>query len=118
MSTPEHQLHYNEVDEALARLSPQIEPMVDLVLDQNVSDYPILVWQRGTAIEIGVLLKENVRPGLWEVRMSTLEELVSKGLMRSERVADFRQVFNNARQQYCLFVVTPEEASFVFRPRG
>ncbi len=107
-----------EVDEALARHAQQFDALIDTVLDQSVSDYPILVWQRGAELEIGVLLLADAKPGAWEVRLTTLEELVGKGLMRPDRVAEFRKVFHDARVQYCLFVVTPEGANFAFRSRG
>lgn len=118
MSTPTPLPHLDEVDEALVRLSPQLDPVIDVVLDEEVSDYPIVVWQRGTALEVGVLLKTDVNPGGWEVRLTTLEELVGKSLLLPDRVGDFRRVFAKPREQYCLFVVTPEGASFAFRPRG
>ena len=110
--------HLAEVDEALARLSPQLDALLDTVLDQRVSDYPISVWVRERELEIGVLVKDGVMPGHWTVRLTTLEELVSKGLMLPDKVAEFRKVFSDARAQYCLFVVTLEGASFAFRPRG
>ncbi len=118
MAAGEPMAYLAEVDEALARHSPQFDALIDTVLDQSVSDYPILVWQRGAELEIGVLLLADARPGDWEVRLTTLEELVGKGLMRPDRVAQFREVFADARRQYCLFVVTPEGASFAFRPRA
>ena len=110
--------HLAEVDEALARLSPQLDALLDTVLDQSVSDYPITVWARERELEVGVLVTEDARPGHWTVRLTTLEEFVSKGLMQPARVAEFRKVFSDARAQYCLFVVTLEGASFAFRPRG
>ena len=110
--------HLAEVDEALARLSPQLDALLDTVLDQSVSDYPITVWTRERELEVGVLVTDDARPGHWTVRLTTLEEFVSKGLMQADRVAEFRKVFADARKQYCLFVVTLEGASFAFRPRA
>ncbi len=107
-----------QVDEALARYAPTLDAALDAVLDQAVTDYPVLVWGRGAAVELGVRLLPLADPGAWEVRMTTLEELSAKQLLRPERVADFRRVFSDAREQYCLFVVTSGEARFVFRPRG
>ncbi len=107
-----------EIDEAMARHSHQFDGLIDTVLDQHVSDYPILVWQHEAHLELGVLVKEDVQPGNWTVRLTTLEEMVSKNLLLPDRVQDFRKVFNNARQQYGLFVVRPEGANFVFRPRA
>ena len=110
--------HLAEVDEALARLSPQLDALLDTVLDQSVSDYPITVWTRERELEVGVLVTDDARPGHWTVRLTTLEEFVSKGLMQPDKVAEFRRVFADARSQYGLFVVTLEGASFAFRPRG
>ena len=108
-----------QVDEALARYAQAIDGAVDAVLDQQVTDYPVLVWQRGgAALELGVILLAEANPGAWELRVTTLEEMVGKNLMRPERVADFKRVFADARRQYCCFVVTGEGANFAFRPRG
>lgn len=115
-STP--MAHLAEVDEALARYSPHFDKLIDTVLDQRVSDYPILVWQRVAHLELGVLVVDDALPGHWEVRLTTLEELVGKGLMRGDRVSEFREVFADAQTQYCLFVVSAEGANFAFRPRG
>ncbi len=110
--------YLTEIDEALARNSPAIDGAIDTVLDQQVTDYPILVCQRGAEVEIGVLLLARADPGAWEVRVTTLEEMVAKQLLRPDRVAEFRKVFHNARQQYCLFVVSDQGATFALRPRG
>lgn len=110
--------HLAEVDEALARLSPQLDVLLDTVLDQRVSDYPITVWTRERELEAGILVADDAMPGHWTVRLTTLEEFVGKGLMRGEKVAEFRRVFADARAQYCLFVVTLDGVRFVFRPRG
>jgi len=110
--------HLSQVDEALARYAQQLDGAIDAVIDQNVSNYPILVWQRGAELEIGVPLIAVANPGSWEVRMTTLEELSTKNLMRPDRVKGFREVFSDARKQYCLFVIGEAGAQFAFRPRG
>jgi hypothetical protein len=110
--------HLTQVDEALARYTQLLDGAIDAVIDQSVSNYPILVWQRGAEIEIGVPLIAVANPGSWEVRMTTLEELSTKNLMRPDRVKGFREVFSDARKQYCLFVIDEQGAQFAFRPRG
>lgn len=107
-----------EVDEALARYAPTLDAALDTVLDQAVSDYPVLVWQRGAVAELGVKLLDDAQPGAWEVRVTTLEELAGRRLLLPERVEGFRQVYKDARAQYCLFVISPLGARFAFRPRG
>ena len=118
MADPVALAHLTEVDEALARHAPAIDGAVDAVLDQHASDYPVLVWQRGAELELGVVLLARADPGGWEVRVTILEEMAARGLMLPDRVAEFRRVFSDARRQYCLFVVGAEGANFVFRPRG
>lgn len=109
--------YLNEVDEALARHAQVIDGAIDTVLDQQVTDYPILIWQRAAEVELGVVLLAEANPGGWEVRVTTLEEMVGKNVLRPDRVKDFRERFSNARQQYCLFVISESGASFAFRPR-
>jgi len=118
MAEPQPLEHLKQVDESLARYAQQLDGAIDAVLDQSVTNYPILVWQRGAELEIGVLLIAEANPGHWEVRMTTLEELSTKNLMRPDRVKGFQEVFSDARKQYCLFVIGPEGAQFAFRPRG
>jgi len=118
MADQESLEHLKEVDEALARHAPTIDGAIDVVIDQQVSDYPVLVWQRNAEIELGVVLLEDAAPGHWTIRVTTLEELAARKVLRPDRMSEFRKVFTNARQMYCLFVVTPEGASFAFRPRG
>ena len=118
MADPAALAHLSEVDEALARHAPAIDGAIDLVLDQQVSDYPVLVWQRGAELELGVVLLARADPGGWEVRVTTLEEMAAKNLLLPDRVAEFRKVYRDARRQYCLFVVGAGGANFAFRPRG
>ena len=114
-STPQH---LDEVDEALLRNSQAIDAAIDAVLDQQVTDYPILVWQRDADLEIGVLLIADAQPGAWDICVTSLEELSQKHLIRQERIADFRKVFTDARRRYCLFVIDGTDAQFAFRPRS
>lgn len=107
-----------EVDEALARYTQVIDAAIDTVLDQQVTDYPILVFQRAAGVEVGVALLEEANPGGWEVRITTLEELAGKKLLMPERITEFRKVFTDARQRYCLFVISEQGARFAFRPRS
>ena len=107
-----------QVDEALARYSQVIDAAIDTVLDQQVTDYPILVFQRVAEVELGVALIEDAKPGDWGIRITTLEELAGKNLLLPERIEEFRKVFTNARQRYCLFVLSEEGVRFAFRPRG
>lgn len=117
--TEDQGLEYlNEVDESLARNQLVIDEAIETVLDHQVSDYPILIWQRTSILEVGVILISNANPGNWELRISTLEEFSGKNMIRPDRIADFRNVYRDARQQYCLFVVTDSGASFAFRPRS
>lgn len=108
----------NEVDEALARYTQVVDAAIDTVLDQQVTDYPILVFQRAAEVAVGVSLIEEANPGGWEVRITTLEELAGKNLLRPERIKEFREVFTDARRRYCLFVISEGGARFAFRPRS
>lgn len=90
----------------------------DTILDQDVSRYPIFVIHQADELEIGIPLLQAQPPQLhWSVQASTLEELATKRLIEMGKVDHFREVYKNAQEFLCLFVLTPTDANFVFLPR-
>ena len=113
-STSQHLL---EIESILRERETLIAQYIDTVLDQDVSEYPILIWHSEHEVAAGVLLLEDLDPGEWSVRISTLEELSSKNLIRSERVDDFLKVYQDPKLKYCMLIVHEGQAVFSFLPR-
>jgi len=90
----------------------------DTIIEQGVSSYPIFVLHR-LPIEIGISLREaqNLEAD-WHIRASTLEEFVTRQVIDSDKVDDFKKVYKPTESHLCLFVVDKSGATFVFLPHS
>jgi len=86
------------------------------VRDQGVSKYPIFIVHQ-EEVNMGLLLIEPTQSGShWCFSISTMEEFVSKNLIRDNKVESFKSAFKDPDINICLFVIDPNEANFVFVP--
>jgi hypothetical protein len=88
----------------------------DVILDQNVSNYPIFILHQ-QELEMGVALIEGGRKFPWSVNASTLEEFVTKDLIFNEKVEEFRSTYKDPQVYLCLFVLSELGAQFIFTAR-
>ena len=89
----------------------------DVILNENVSKYPIFVVHQ-QELEMGIALIEAAPPALrWSVNASTLEEFVTKNLIFEEKVNDFIKTYKDPDTHLCLFVLSELGAQFIFMPR-
>lgn len=108
---------YNELEEDVKQYSTILNQAVEAILDQDVSSYPIFVFAQ-QSIEIGLLLVEqDANKHKWNIHVSTLEELVTKKIIETNRVDNFRNIYKNPKEYLCLFVLSKIGATFVFLPR-
>ena len=93
---------------------PLMEKAADIVIDENVSNYPIMVVHK-QEIEVGIPLElQFALPGGWQLHVSTLEEFVSKKLIENNKVDEFRNLYKQHENHVCLFVISQLGAQFVF----
>ncbi len=111
----DHQAKYAQIEKTLQPYLKMLGSAADTILDEDVSHYPIFVVYR-VEIELGLpLLKKQ---GSWSVNASTLEELVVKRLVETDKVDVFRQIYKDPRAFLCLFVLEEvADAQFIFLPR-
>jgi hypothetical protein len=88
----------------------------DVILDENVSRYPIFVLHQ-QELEMGVPLVEAGNAFRWSVHASTLEEFVSKDLIFNEKAPEFISTYKDPEVYLCLFVLSELGAQFIFIPR-
>lgn len=101
----------------LSKYNSHLEAAWDLVLNNEVTNYPIAIFST-LPIEAGVLiLDRGDAPGPWSVSMSTLEEFSIKGLISAEKVEDFQKVYKDPELHFCTFVISDLGAQFLFLPR-
>jgi hypothetical protein len=90
---------------------------MDAVVEQEVSKYPILVVHQ-EQLNIGLhLVNRKDAGGNWSIRISTLEEFVSKKLIEEKKVDSFRTIYKDRKKYLCLFVLSELGAQFVYMPR-
>lgn len=89
----------------------------DSIIDQEVSKYPIFVVHQHE-VEIGIPLSEHLEIGNWNLHASSLEEFVSKQIIQEEKVDEFRKVYKDPQEFFCLFVLSELGANFIFLPRN
>ncbi len=110
------------VDQFLA-LQQQLQPYkkilaqaADIILDQNVSKYPIFIVHQ-QELHMGVSLIEAGDKFKWSVNASTLEEFVTKELIFMDKAQDFIATYKDPEINLCLFVLSELGAQFIFIPR-
>lgn len=89
----------------------------EAILDQEVSRYPIFVAHQHE-LEIGVRLVKRNDVSPWNINASTLEEFVTKQIIVEDKVDEFRKVYKEHPEDFCLFVISELGANFVFLPRN
>ena len=105
-------------------VKPHLSPLsyaADTVRDENVSNYPIFFAYPGLENEqapgIFVLDIRTARGIHWRVNISTLEELVAKQVVTSDKIDPFRRVYQDTPDTLCFLIVDEEGARFGFVPR-
>lgn len=100
----------------MERFVPLLSKATEMVLDEDVTKYPIFVVHADT-IEIGIPLVERGKDDdKWSINVSSLEEFVTKQLIQTSKLDDFKQVYKNPVESHCLFVLSDLGASFIFLP--
>ena len=95
-----------------------LEQAVDTILDQEVSDFPIMVIHQ-SEVEVGIPLVDRKKVvGNWSVNASTLEEFTVKNLITPEKIDSFKSLYESHSDQICLFLLSEFGANFVFIKRS
>lgn len=112
----------NETEQFIL-LEKQLQPYkkilaqaADVILDQQVSKYPIFVVHQ-QEISIGIELIEAGKAFCWSVNASTLEEFVTKNIIFMDKSQEFISMYKNPEDFLCLFVLSELGAQFVYIKR-
>lgn len=108
---------YKQLEKELAPYLPALHQAAEVILNQDVSSFPIFVVHQHTVdIGINIVDREEVK-GNWSVNASTLEEFVTKQILSTEKIEDFKLIYRNHQGEICLFVLSELGANFIFLPR-
>jgi len=104
------------LEKELQRYDGVFREIADTTINNNVSNYPIFIALQ-KSVEIGIPLISKEQSGtFWSYHISTLEELVTKNIIHSEKIEPFKRVYKDPSEFICLFVVEEKGATFVFYP--
>lgn len=108
---------YESLEADLAPLKETLASAANVIVDQDVSFFPIFVLCQ-EVVDIGInIVGRGVAGSSWLVNASTLEEFVAKQLIAAEKVEDFQALYKTHPGDLCLFVVGGQTADFVFLPK-
>ena len=105
------------IEKELRNYEALISKAADSILDEDISNYPIIVVHK-QKISLGVPLIDHVQSQTnWSINASTLEEFYTKELIVKSKVDEFRKTYKDPRTNLCLFVLSDIGAQFLFLPR-
>lgn len=113
MPTPDQFLALQQQLQPYKRILAQA---ADVILDENVSRYPIFIIHQ-QEMNMGVSLIDAGDKMKWSVNASILEEFVTKELIFMEKAEDFISTYKDPEAYLCLFVLSELGAQFIFMPR-
>ena len=88
-----------------------------VILDQDVSDYPIMVaHQQELELGMPIFKREENEGSKWSIHASTLEEFVSRQIIFPEKVDEFKSNYKDTNANVCVFVLSELGAEFIFLP--
>lgn len=103
------QNHYNRFRILLAEAQ-------EVVLDSEVSEFPVFVFSKSKP-ELGVKLYDSTDVEQdWYVHATSLEELVAKNIVDTERITEFKEVYKDPKSYFCILLLDGETAQFAFPP--
>lgn len=88
-----------------------------VILDKDVSKYPIMVAHQ-QELELGMQIFDRMKNvgSKWSIHASTLEEFVSKQIVYSDKIEDFKSNYKTLESSICVFVLSELGAEFIFLP--
>ena len=86
------------------------------IIKQGFSDYPIFPISKYD-LKVGQLLIAKSEAEIqWNYYATYLQEFVERKYIKEEKVEQFKEIYKDAEEFCCLFVVDDEFTNFVFMP--
>ena len=108
---------YKEIEQIVQDEKELFSRALDMCLQNGVSNFPIIIFGPEQLNMEGEILRKEGSLGTWKICFSTLEKFTEVGLVREDRLEDFKMNYKSPEDYYCLFVVKNNGATFAFLPR-
>lgn len=87
---------------------------IKTITDEQVSNYPILVaFPSFTNVNIGLPIKEEEQ---FSFNATTLEELAMKKVVDLDKIDEFRKLYKEKKDSFCIFLLEKPAPQFIFIP--
>ncbi|MEI6312299.1 MAG: hypothetical protein WCP57_08580 [Bacteroidota bacterium] len=105
-----------ELNEDLALHKLMIKNIAMVIIEEEVSNYPIFVAHREEHLDLGKpLIFRSENENNWNINVSHLEEFVNKNIINEAMVENFKMVYKEPEKHMCLFVIENEAVNFMFK---
>lgn len=105
---------FKQVENRIKQFKSICTKATQTVIEEDVSLYPVLVAHRPDVI-LGIpLLSAAQINDDFALRISTLEELVTKQVVSTEHLAPFQKLYRQHSKRFCVLVIDDQSADFVF----
>ena len=105
------------LEKALKPYKKMMGEASDIIREQDVSNYPILVIHQDE-VELGIPIYEREKNGgKWSINASSLEEFVSKQLISEDRIEEFKKTYKDPELFICTFIISELGTQFIFMSR-
>jgi hypothetical protein len=93
-----------------------IREVLEEVIENNISGYPVFIaHQNNISLGEPILNRDDFGRD-WSVSVTTLEDLVEANIIDTEWVHEFKKVYKNHHNEFCMLMVGDFGANFVFIP--
>ncbi len=100
----------------MAQIGPHLREIADRVIEEGITEFPVFV-ASFELVDIGkpIFDRDSIQLN-WFFNASILEDFVRKNIVKKDKLGQFQKVYENPREKACIFMITPEEAKFIFIP--
>lgn len=100
----------------VALVGEHLKAIAERVIEEGISEYPVFIAAQ-EIVEIGRPIFDRDEFTLnWFFNASILEEFVNKQIVTKENLNRFKRTMGDPQEKAAIFVITTEEARFVFVP--
>lgn len=108
--------YLNKIEQLLYKEADLVLSAYEAVLDEGVSNYPIIL-VHDKPVAMGIKLLEAEHTEAHHLSISTLEEMYVRQLIAAEYIDEFRELYKSRADTYCVFGFSGLEGQWIFVPK-
>ena len=116
MTKEEFDTIFESLQNDVAQVGEHLKQIATRVIEEGISEYPVFVAAQ-QILDIGkpIFDRDSVMLN-WFFSASILEDFVRRKIVLEANLKSFQKAYGDPKEKACIFVVTNEDARFVFVP--